>query len=169
MEITPILANSNPSALLLMIHDDHVLSYILCWVIKCKPLITKCCTFCLEDLLFKLWLRLFILGFWLELLLRVPWRQRKRNLIVCWSSYLKVYRFDFVGRLHIKVFMNREQALRVSPLKQSTGLSKKWRSTLFSISSDMLLQLNLSAYDKYVRTDSLTSRPFTPCRPSIQR
>lgn len=41
--------------------------------------------------------------------------------------------------------MNRKQALRVSPLKQSTGLLEEVEK--YFISSDMLLQLNLSAYD----------------------
>lgn len=48
MDITPVPANSNASALCLVMHDHHVPSYVLCWVMKCKPMITKCWTCCFE-------------------------------------------------------------------------------------------------------------------------
>lgn len=140
MEITPILANSNPSIfLLMMMHGDRVPSFILWWVMKGKPLIS------LNDLLFKLWLQFFTLGFWLKRLFRVTCCQRNsRNLIVCWSSYLKV--LILLGGLPLMVLWI-ENRHRVSPLKQSASR----RSTLFSISFNMLLQFSLPPYDRFVR------------------
>lgn len=80
-------------------------NHILCWVIKCKPLITECLTQSLDSLAAKekaIWMHAGLI--WM-----------------------------FAGRTSYKCFI-RGIRHSASPLKQSTGLSKKGRSILFSIS-----------------------------------
>lgn len=105
-----------------------------------------------------------MLGFWLTRSLRVTCYQRKsRSSIVWWFSYLKV--LIFVWRTSDGGFINREQAVRVSALKQSRGLSRRSREGLcFSISVNVLLQFHPSAVcDRFLKRFLLTSGPFTPC------
>lgn len=95
------------------------------------------------------------------------WLGAKEKAEIWLYSCLLIWKFTglifFFRWISYKGFMNRVQALRVSPLKQSTGLSKKWRRILFSISLNMLLQFNLSAYDTYTRRALLTCSPFITC------
>lgn len=65
-------------------------------------------------------------------------------------------------------FINGQQALRGSPLKQSTVVWNKSRSTSFSISLAVLLQLHRSAHDGDAARDELTSGPFAS-RPNMHR
>lgn len=139
MEITSVLANSSPSALFLKMLNDHLPSY----------------TFWFEFIHANLWLqsagvavqRTLTLVFYFRLLAGTPTqsdlvpKEKSRNLMVFWSSCFASLQVWFCWP-RIKV-INREQAPRGSTLKPSVGPSKNWRSTLFSISSNMLLQFNL--------------------------
>lgn len=143
MEICPILASSNPSALwwymMVMYHQ------VSCVELLSASIWSKCWRWSLVGLLFKLWLKFFNLGFWLELLLRVTWCQRKKK--ICWS-YFKTYRFYFVGQTSYTGFIYKEQTVSISSLKQ-VGFLKKWRST-FLLACDILCG----------RTELLTGAPL---------
>lgn len=102
----------------------------------------------------------FILGFWLDLFLRETWCQRKsRNLIVCWSSYLKVLTlFGKLPMVDLWIENRHWECHHWSNLKASRGSRE-----VLNFPFPWTCFCNLICQPVTLKRDLLTSGPFTPC------